>query len=34
MERGVGKTINFVTLSIASKIFGKTVLNPLYFERT
>lgn len=34
MERGVGKTINFVTLSIASKILGKTVLNPLYFERT
>ena len=34
MERGDGKTINFVTLSIASKIFGKTILNPLYFERT
>ena len=34
MERGVGKTLNFVTLSIASKKFQETVLNPVYFERT
>jgi len=28
MERGIGKIITFVKLSIASKIFGKIILKP------
>ena len=34
MERGVKKTLNFkfVKLTVPSKIFEKTILNPLYLE--
>ena len=34
MERGIRKILAFVTLQIASKIFGKIILKPKNFEKT
>ena len=34
MERGIRKVLSFVVGEIASKAFGKIILNPCNFEKT
>ena len=34
MERGIRKVLSFVVGEIASKVFGKIILNPCNFEKT